>query len=435
MKQLKLILTTMLVICSSGLYAQIVNLSNMSAEWQRTGNRNAAIDAADIIFYNPAGLTKLADGIHINASNQTLIRLPEHTADYSAWGDKERTYSHEGTDWFLPDLYAAYKKDNWAVFTGFFIPAGGASVNYTAGSLTTQMLQIQANFNTMIGSGYSFDSFKNQSLEASSIYMGALLGGSYAINDIVSLAAGVRYIHVMNTTKVEVSGVDNDTPANNRTFKVDTEDTGNGYSGVIGVNITPLPELNIGMRYETVTKIELKTDVNRDDIGIAEDGEKTPADMPAVFGIGVAYSVIPELTLEADFTYYFQSQADWGKDDNGDSYSEFAGDCYGTGIAAVYKVNNEITASMGICYTAFLWDDEAAYYAKFGSFETLYSDNIAILIGGAYEVTKGIKINLAYNYTWWKSETIDFKYSILAEVPVKTENATHIITLGADCTF
>jgi len=413
------------LLASSGLYAQMVNLMNMSAEWERTGNRNAAIDAADIVFYNPAGLTKLTEGIHLNISNQTLIRLPEHTADYTALGtgSGRETYSHEGVDWFLPNLYLAYRQDNWALFTGIFVPAGGATVNYPDGSITTEFLKYQTNL-----SAGPFDSFSNESLEASSVYLSGILGGTYAINDIFSFSIGARYIYAINTTNGEftatVSGFDT-------VFKVDTEDTADGISGVIGVNITPIPELNIGIRYETITKMEFETDVNRDDLGMFTPGEKNSNDIPAVFAMGVLYAFTPEFSLEADFTYFFQEQADWGKDDTtGADYAKSAGDAFTVGLAAVFKLKPAITLSGGITYSKFLWEDMDAYYAKLGSFETIFSDNYAIIIGGAFEITEGVKINMGYNFTWWDDETITYN-----GLEVKTRYTAHVIAIGADCSF
>ena len=424
MKQLRLILTVSVLLTSSGLYAQMVNLMNMSAEWARTGSRNAAIDAADIVFYNPAGLTKLQDGIHLNISNQTLIRLPEHTADFTALGDQERTFKHEGVDWFLPSAYLAYKKNNWSVFTGFFIPAGGATANFPDGSLNTEVIGIL----TSPGIG----SITDQSLEATSIYMAGMIGGTYAINEKFSFAAGIRYVNAENTTKGEVVGTTG-------TVNVNTVDTADGVGAVIGINITPAPELNIGMRYETITRLEFETDVKKDTTGLPlfVDGAESRCDIPAVFAIGALYNVSPVLSLELDFNYYFQTQADWGRDLNGISYAESAGDCFTTGLAAVCKVNTMITASAGITYSYFMWGDEDAYYTKPGAYETLFSDNIAFLIGAAVEVTNGVKVNLAYNFTWWEGETIEYTNPFLPgfSADVKTRNTAHVIAVGADCSF
>ncbi|HRX31721.1 MAG TPA: hypothetical protein P5349_07500, partial [Tenuifilaceae bacterium] len=60
--------------------AQMDNLANMSAKWIRSNVRNAALDGgADMVNFNPAGLSLLNDGIYVSLSNQTLFRNPEHT--------------------------------------------------------------------------------------------------------------------------------------------------------------------------------------------------------------------------------------------------------------------------------------------------------------------------------------------------------------------
>lgn len=415
MKELRIIFTMAILFASSGLYAQIVNLTTLSAEWQRTGNRNAATDAADIVFYNPAGLTKMADGIYLNISNQTLLRFPEHTVDYSPMGGTEKTYSHEGVDWFVPNAFFAYKKDNWAVFTGFFIPAGGASVHYPDGSITTEMIGNMASEAPVI----------DQSLDASSIYISGMVGGSYAVNEMISIAAGIRYVNAENRIKGEATGALG-------TVNVDIAETADGFSGVIGINITPLPELNIGMRYETITIMKFETEVKEDTTGLGmfTDGEKNRNDIPAVFAVGAMYTLTPDLALEADFNYYFQTQADWGKDDDGDDYSRHAGDSFMTGAAIIYKVNRKITASAGITYSVFLWENQDAYYTKLGAYETLYGDNLAIMAGAAVEVADGIRLNLAYSYTWWMDDT-----TLAGDLNVKTSNSAHALAVGADCRF
>ena len=95
--------------------AQHDNLVNMSAEWVRTPARNAATDAGDIVVYNPAGLVKMNDGFHINIGNQSLFRKPSHTFDFGL-GAGEQTFTQDGNDLFLPNLYMSYKKDRFKSF-------------------------------------------------------------------------------------------------------------------------------------------------------------------------------------------------------------------------------------------------------------------------------------------------------------------------------
>ena len=77
----KLILISMVCVAFN-LQAQMDNLSNLSAEWMRTGARNAATSGTDIVAYNPAGLTQLENGFHVNLSNQSLFRKPTHSYEY-----------------------------------------------------------------------------------------------------------------------------------------------------------------------------------------------------------------------------------------------------------------------------------------------------------------------------------------------------------------
>ena len=125
---------------TNNVHANIDNLSNMSAEWIRTGNRNAATDAADIVIYNPGGITRLPDGFNVNIGNQTLFRKPRHSYDLSQYGGTAESHEQDSTDWFLPNVYMTYNKDKWALFGGYYIPGGGAVVDYPDGSISTDIV-------------------------------------------------------------------------------------------------------------------------------------------------------------------------------------------------------------------------------------------------------------------------------------------------------
>src|SRR6185369_13742162 len=114
MKNLKIVfMVIFMIINHANLLAQMDNLSNMSAEWMRTGARNAATDATDIVVYNPAAITNLSNGFHINFSNQSLFRHPSHSYDLGI-GQGPQKFEQASSDPFLPNLYVAYKLNNWA---------------------------------------------------------------------------------------------------------------------------------------------------------------------------------------------------------------------------------------------------------------------------------------------------------------------------------
>ncbi len=185
------------MIVSAKAYAQIDNLTNMSAEWVRMSNRNAATDAADIVVYNPAGLVSLSDGFHLNVSNQFMFRKPKHSFDDPISGGG-LSFEQDGPDLFIPNLYASYKKGAWSAFTGIYIPGAGVTIDYPDGSYTTRAIGADLLFNPLSPFFGAYSAISNESIEVSSRYLTGTLGGAYKLSDQVSIAAGLRYIKADN---------------------------------------------------------------------------------------------------------------------------------------------------------------------------------------------------------------------------------------------
>jgi len=181
--------------------AQMDNLANMSAKWIRMNARNAAFDGADIVNYNPAGLVKLSDGFHFSLNNQSLFRSPQHSFNL---GYGKQDFKQDGADPFLPSLYAAYKKDKWAISSGVYITGGGASADYPDGSFNIYLMGYKnlATVNATYGTSYTKI---YGSLKASSYYIAVPLNFSYAINENLSLSLGGRYIIAKNKTEADLN--------------------------------------------------------------------------------------------------------------------------------------------------------------------------------------------------------------------------------------
>lgn len=93
--------------------------------------------------------------------------------------------------------------------------------------------------------------------------------------------------------------------------EVDTEQTGAGITPMIGVNFSPVENLNIALKYEMKTILELTNKTKVDDLGLFPDGAKSRNDVPAILGIGVGYDAG---LVEAQLSYnmYFNKGVDWG---------------------------------------------------------------------------------------------------------------------------
>ncbi|MBW2201850.1 MAG: outer membrane protein transport protein [Deltaproteobacteria bacterium] len=311
----------------------IDNKQNWSAEYMRTLNRNASTDAADVVVYNPAGSIKMENGFYGNVSVQAVSKDFSNTIGGTTYTSEVPSY--------IPGFFGLYKKDRWAGYFAFTIPGGGGKVKFDDGNATT-MAVAQGLLALPV-----FNTINDQTLEAEGVYYGFTFGGAYAINAIVSVSIGARYIEAQKDVQgaVTVSGI---APA--RTFVTAFQQNANGWAGIAGINITPIEALNIGIRYETRTPLDFETDVHQDDSGAAAalgfiQGSKTRRDLPATFGLGISYRFIPKLRAETTLTYYLQKNADW----NGAEQRVSNG--YDLGLAFEYTIIPRLRASLGYAYS------------------------------------------------------------------------------------
>jgi long-chain fatty acid transport protein len=403
MKKLLVCLCVAGLMVSSGaplLAGSVDHLSNFSAEYMRTLNRNAATDSADAAVYNPAGVMEMENGIYGNLSLQYTDKDWKNKVD----GDK----LSQDEPSIIPSLFGIYKKDRWAAFAAFTIPSGGGKVDFKDGDATTRIggWGIINNINGLAGANL-YDTIKNESLEAERYYLGFTLGGAYKINDMVSISLGTRYIDAKGELKAELQVQPSATGVAfgqvDRSAASELERNADGWCGIIGLNIAPTEELNIGLKYESRTRLNFKYDVKHDTItglpsgllaqeGIT-DGIKLRRDLPALFTLGVSYKFTPKIRVETDFTYYFQEDADWnGDEDNVD-------DGYELGIAFEYIFNKKLKASLGYLYSDTGMDAEYMTSYK----PELNSNSIG---GGiAYEAVPGLILNFALENSFYRDDS------------------------------
>ena len=434
MKKLKqLILITVLTGCSQFVFAQLDNLSNFSAEWMRMSARNAATDATDIVVYNPAGLTSMENGMHINIGNQSLFRSPTHQYDFGM-GQGVQKFKQDGGDAFLPNLYAAYKNNQWSVFGGMFISGGGATMNYPHGSITTDMIAMQS---LMAAQGAYLEA-KDQHLKASSYYMTTAIGMAYKAGKHFSFAISGRYQDAKNKTEAGMTLTSSPFGLDDVPLNLQTTDHASGWGAVMSMNAKANDMLNFSVRYETMVKLDFKTKQTKDDYGVTTEGEMNRRDLPAVLAIGTGIKMTSKLTALIDYNYYFQKQANWGKTMIGaeeKSWSSLAGNASTVGLGFQYKCSGKFLMSCGGAYSDFAYADKAAYYTRMGSFEVAQDNNFNLNCGFGYKPCKYVTVNGGYMHTFYKDETIKAMSVQPLDVDVKVNNSLNAFAVGVDLNF
>ncbi len=415
-------------------FAQMDNLPNLSAEWMRTAARNASTDAADAVVYNPAGITKLPNGFHINFSNQTLFRNPSHSYDLGI-GQGTKTYSQDGSDPFIPNLYMAFKKNNWAINAGVFIAGGGATMNYPTGSITTDLIGLQA----LMSTGGAYSEVKTPSLKASSMYLTTTVGGTIQMSKNIGFSTSIRYVSAKNTANAGMTLTSSPFDLDDMPLALETEETASGMGFVLGLNISATEKLNISTRYESQVNLDFKTKQIKDDFGASVEGELNRRDLPAVLAFGVGYNFNDKFSAFADYNYYFQKKADWGRSDaitKDQPWSVMAGDASTVAGGVQYKISPMFTGSFGAGYTNYAWKDKPGYYAHLGTYEVMQDDNYNLNTGFAVKASNAIKVNVGYMHTFWaKDQSIKAVNADPLDVDVKVNNSLDAFALGIAVSF
>jgi len=229
----------------------------------------------------------------------------------------------------------------------------------------------------------------------------------------------------------------------------DIEQTGTGITPIIGVNISPNDKLNIGLKYEFRTKIELENNVDEGKgflygyEGLTPlykypDGEINRNDMPALLTVGVDYKITEKFLASTGLHYYFDKAADYGKKIGGihmdndqiidENYWEWA-------LGLQYNINDKFLVSAGYLRAQSGVSEEFQTDIDYKISSNTYG------AGGAYSITPMIDVNLAVAYTKYIEDTKSFDYAV-AGSPVNIETVTEtynrdnfFVAIGLDFKF
>ncbi len=152
MKKLNLFALSLLVTATSVYAGGLVTNTNQSAAWARTLTREASL-GVDAVYFNPAGLAQLNNGLHLSISNQSIFQTRTITSTNPAFNSApESGYQADLTAPLYPSIYASYNLDKWAFSGGFNIIGGGGSANYEAGlpSIESSLLALAPTTNFIL---------------------------------------------------------------------------------------------------------------------------------------------------------------------------------------------------------------------------------------------------------------------------------------------
>jgi long-chain fatty acid transport protein len=174
----------------------IVHNTNQSASFIRMPARDASL-GIDAVYYNPAGLTMLKDGLHFSLSNQYITQTRNIKSTFPGMNRNE--FEGGVTAPLFPSFYAVYKNNKFAASFGFNPIGGGGSANFEDGlpsfEMQPSLIPPALTAGGVPTSAYSLET----AFEGSSIIYGFQGAISYQIHDEISLSVGARYVTVSNS--------------------------------------------------------------------------------------------------------------------------------------------------------------------------------------------------------------------------------------------
>jgi long-chain fatty acid transport protein len=210
---------------------------------------------------------------------------------------------------------------------------------------------------------------------------------------------------------------------------VDAEQSGMGFAPIISANLSPVENLDISLKYEFKTKLELKTKVidGKTGGGIYIQDSTSIADIPAILSLGVQYKPIDKLTLSGTFNYYFDKNVDYDGQEKVDikmidkNFLEF-------GLGAEYGINDKLRISAGWVAT------QTGVISSTYNTDLGYSANTNTFGGGfGYRISPMIDLNLGAQYTFY--QTPSNSLTRLASYTETYAKKTWLVGIGLDFSF
>ena len=378
----------------------IINKQNLSAEYVRSLNRNAATDMADAAAFNPAGTAMMGNGLYLKADVLYFYK------DYSNQLPSTPSILNLGTldseeSSIIPGLFAVYKQDRWAGFFAVTIPGGGGYVRFDDGNSRTAMLSLPGAFGglgTYLGGPTGNPLNIDQFIKADSYYVGYSLGASYKIFDSLSVGGGVRYVDAYQKFKGTAQGSLN-------SVNVKIERTDEAFNYFLGLDYAPIKDLNIALTYMSNTPLNFKADTNDNSPGQVvsnsvgwADGTHEREDLPGYIGAGISYFIIPgTLRIEPNFTYYLEKQAKL----EGSRFNN-AGNSWDAGVTLEYIFNPQWKFSIGYLHT-----DIRGMKPEELLPEAPELDANTIALGVVWSPWERMSLTLSGLRAWYESENTD----------------------------
>jgi long-chain fatty acid transport protein len=355
------------------------------------------------IYFNPAGLA-FQKGINVLGGVNFIMPTTKFTGALTQKPVETTTKSQV----FTPvNFYGTYQiNDDIVVGLGVFNPFG----------LGTEWPDLwgQALNNVYVGSQLLGGSKSDLQMW----YFNPSVG--YKVNDQLSFGLGVSYVYGSAKISQKVGNPLTGAILGNSSL----DGTGSGFNVNVGGIYKPLEGLSLGFSYRMQTDVEFSGDFK---VLTSTMTGKATLPMPGSFYFGIAYDLMPELTVETDLQYIQWSaynKLEVKLPTGTTTQNKGWNDNVTLRGGAEYKLDNEVTLRGGV-----LLDLTPQPKSKT---EPMLpdADRLDISLGGSYKIDENLSVDLSYMIVLFMER--DAKTSSL---PGIYKSTAHIISVDLGYSF
>ncbi len=448
----------------------ILSNTGQSSQHVRMLSRNAST-MIDAVYYNPAGLSDLANGWHFAVYDQAVFQASTINNSYPVLNDGE--YKGTRISPLIPSAFGVYKAGNVVFSLGTGISAGDCTTTYERGLPSfeiplsrmipdlTALSKLRLTSMLYDLSGYAADIH----FEERTLYPGIQAGITYKFNEVLSGFAGIRYTFGSGTYKGHVNDaqliVDDDmvdaydwlsetllpdaigarnlyngaatsilqlitagagsftitqvqtagyiSSAQRATFEgalyalglssaqvaalklnqiypiysteatnlnsvitattsaidaasfkeMNARQTGAGWTPILGMNLNVNEKINLGMKYEFMTRLVITNFTSADDFELYPDGDEVVIEIPAMLSLGIGYKPMDLLEAQLSFNLIFDKSVNWGLNTRDQILTGFHDirervvekNTWELALGLQYSIRNDLALSAGVLTT------------------------------------------------------------------------------------
>ena len=405
----------------------ILTNTNQSVDFLRNPARDAAI-GLDGVYSNPAGVVFMPEGFHLGINWQYAHQTRTITSTNPVFQMGRKNNPNNPTKIFegvanapiIPSIQIAYNMEHWSLQANLSVPGGGGACEFEdgLGSFESVVGNIAAMLAPLGAQGYDMDGY----MKGRQYYYGVQIGAACKVIPNLSLYGGLRMIYGDATYKAKISNIEVKTAQGYVDFgsylqavtaagygeqvaplqkyaegvNLLCNQDGIGFAPIVGVDYKT-GRFNFAAKYEFRTQIRMKNESTVNEASEIEavnkfrDGEKVNEDMPALLTIGVQYSPIDAVRVNAGWHHYFDKDASWYNHSQNllsHNTNEFL-------LGAEWDTTEKLTFSAGGQLTRYGMTDE--YISDMSFVVNSYS----IGFGFSYQLSKNVAVKAAYFQTYY----------------------------------